>query len=158
MASILPKLEIDPAQHLLVFQMNMPMRWGDMDAMGHVNNTIYFRYLEQLRISWFDHLKFSPNPQGQGPVIGNAYCHFIRELVYPGDLVLRQYRGEVGRASFESLATISRSDDPELIYAIGGARVVWVDYPQRKSLPLPAHALEAIHRPWAGDASRANPA
>ena len=28
------------------------IRWGDMDAFGHVNNTIYFRYLEQARIEW----------------------------------------------------------------------------------------------------------
>ena len=32
------------------------IRWGDMDAMGHVNNTVYFRYMEQARISWFDRL------------------------------------------------------------------------------------------------------
>ena len=30
----------------------MPIRWGDMDAMGHVNNTVYFRYMEQTRIEW----------------------------------------------------------------------------------------------------------
>jgi acyl-CoA thioester hydrolase len=30
--------------------MVIPIRWGDMDAMGHVNNTIYFRYFETIRI------------------------------------------------------------------------------------------------------------
>ena len=30
----------------------MPIRWGDMDAIGHVNNTVYFRYMEQARIEW----------------------------------------------------------------------------------------------------------
>ncbi|MBM3384043.1 MAG: acyl-CoA thioesterase, partial [Betaproteobacteria bacterium] len=34
----------------------IPIRWGDMDAMGHVNNTVYFRFMEQARISWFDRL------------------------------------------------------------------------------------------------------
>ena len=37
-----------------VFEMSMPIRWGDMDAFGHVNNTVYFRYMEQVRISWFE--------------------------------------------------------------------------------------------------------
>ena len=32
------------------------IRWGDMDAMSHVNNTVYFRYMEQARISWFEQL------------------------------------------------------------------------------------------------------
>ena len=34
----------------LVHEMRIPVRWGDLDAMGHVNNTIYFRYFESLRI------------------------------------------------------------------------------------------------------------
>ena len=40
----------------LVHVERMRMRWGDMDALGHMNNTVYFRYLEQARISWFDGL------------------------------------------------------------------------------------------------------
>ena len=27
----------------------LPVRWGDMDARGHVNNTIYYRYFESSR-------------------------------------------------------------------------------------------------------------
>ena len=32
------------------------MRWSDMDALGHVNNVVYFRFMEQARIEWFDSL------------------------------------------------------------------------------------------------------
>ncbi len=35
----------------LVYVERIPVRWGDMDAMAHVNNTVYFRYMEQTRIS-----------------------------------------------------------------------------------------------------------
>ena len=38
----------------LVHVERIPIRWGDMDAMGHVNNTVYFRYMEQARIGWFE--------------------------------------------------------------------------------------------------------
>jgi acyl-CoA thioester hydrolase len=41
-----------PEQKKLAHEMVMPIRWGDMDAMGHVNNTVYFRYLEVVRIEW----------------------------------------------------------------------------------------------------------
>jgi hypothetical protein len=38
---------IRPAEHKkLTLEMTIPIRWGDMDAMGHVNNTLYFRYME----------------------------------------------------------------------------------------------------------------
>ncbi len=35
-----------PDRKKLVHEMIIPIRWGDMDAMGHVNNTLYFRYIE----------------------------------------------------------------------------------------------------------------
>jgi uncharacterized protein YceH (UPF0502 family) len=35
-----------------VHEMVMPLRWGDMDAMGHINNTLYFRYMEVCRLDW----------------------------------------------------------------------------------------------------------
>ena len=41
----------------------IPIRWGDMDAMGHVNNTVYFRYMEQARICWFDATRACVRPR-----------------------------------------------------------------------------------------------
>jgi hypothetical protein len=41
------KIEI-PERKKLVYEMTIPIRWGDMDAMGHVNNTSYFRYMETM--------------------------------------------------------------------------------------------------------------
>ena len=35
-----------------MFEMQIPIRWGDMDAMNHLNNTSYFRYMETYRIDW----------------------------------------------------------------------------------------------------------
>ena len=46
------RIEI-PEKKKLVHAMTVPVRWGDMDAMGHVNNAVYFRYLETVRIDWF---------------------------------------------------------------------------------------------------------
>ena len=45
------KIEI-PERKKLVFETRFPVRWGDMDVMGHVNNTMYFRYMESARIDW----------------------------------------------------------------------------------------------------------
>jgi len=130
-----------------VFEMDIPIRWGDMDAMGHVNNTIYFRYLEQMRISWFDALGIGGHDDPQGPVIVNAHCSFIRELRYPGTVHGRMFVGRIGRSSFETTAVLSRTDDPDTIYAEGGAKVVWVDRAQRKSTPLPDEIRKAIVEP-----------
>jgi acyl-ACP thioesterase len=49
-----------------VHEMIIPIRWGDMDAMGHVNNTVYFRYLETVRIDYFNRLAVNPTHKAKG--------------------------------------------------------------------------------------------
>jgi acyl-CoA thioester hydrolase len=130
------KIEI-PEKKKLVYQMSIPIRWGDMDAMGHVNNTTYFRYLEIIRIDWLQSIDCQPDPQGDGTVIVNAFCSFYRQLEYPGDVLMKMYVSDPGRTSFESWATMERADNPGVIYAAGGATTVWVNFPAQKSVPLP---------------------
>ena len=126
-----------PEQKRLVHEMTIPIRWGDMDAMNHVNNTIYFRYMEIIRIEWFNAIGCAPDPEGEGPVIVNAFCNFQRQLEYPGDVLAKHYVGEVGRSSFDTYVTLERVDQPARIDAAGGATVVWTNFPQQKSAPLP---------------------
>jgi acyl-CoA thioester hydrolase len=137
------KLEL-PEKKKLVYTPRMPIRWGDMDAMGHVNNTLYFRYLETTRIDWFQSIGCSVNPAGEGPLIVNAFCNFYKQLEYPGDIIVRMYASDPGRSSFESWVTIERADDPGTIYAAGGATTVWVDFPKQKSAPMPGWFRELI--------------
>jgi acyl-CoA thioester hydrolase len=120
----------------LVHVTRMPIRWGDMDAMGHVNNAVYFRYLEQARVEWLSAIDCAPNPAGEGPVIVNAHCTFLRQLTYPGEIEVRTYLGAIGRSSFETIQEIRRVDDMETLAAEGGAKVVWVNFREGKSAPL----------------------
>ena len=126
-----------PDDKKLVFEMLIPIRWGDMDAMGHVNNANYFRYLESLRIEWFRSIGCLGGPDGVGPVIVNAFCSFIRQLEYPGDILARHYVANPGRSSFDTYITLERCDRPGVICAEGGATTVWTDFKAQKSVPLP---------------------
>ena len=130
-----------------VFEMSMPIRWGDMDAFGHVNNTVYFRYMEQVRISWFESIgMIGGADRGKGPVIVNASMEFLRQLHYPGDIVGRMTVGRPGRSSFDTGFELRRADDPGTLYARGAARCVWIDYGAGRSVPLP-EALRARLEP-----------
>jgi len=137
------KFEI-PERKKLVYEMTIPIRWGDMDAMGHVNNTLYFRYLEIARVDWLHSIKADLNPQGEGPVIVNAFCNFYKQLEYPGDARVKMYASDPGRSTFESWATIERTDQPGVVYAAGGATVIWVNFPLQKSHPLPDWLRERV--------------
>jgi len=125
----------------LVHSMRMPIRWGDMDAMGHVNNTVYFRYFETARIAWFDQIACSPDPGGEGPVIVNANCSFIKQLKYPGEIEVNTLVGPPGRSSFQmthEIRPVLADGSLGPLHAEGGAKVVWVNFPAEKSVPLPA--------------------
>ena len=126
-----------PEQRKLVHDMVLSIRWGDMDAMGHVNNTVYFRYMETVRIEWMRAVGCDPDPQGQGPVIVNAFCNFYRQLEYPGDVRVKLYVSDPGRTTFETWCTMERTDQPGVVCAEGGATTIWVDFPQQKAAPLP---------------------
>ena len=130
------KIEL-PDNKKLVYEMTIPIRWGDMDAMNHVNNTTYFRYLETVRIDWMRSIGCQPDPKGEGPVIVNAFCNFYKQLEYPGDVLVKMYVSDPARSTFESWGTMSRTDDPDVIYAAGGATTIWVNFPAQKSAPLP---------------------
>lgn len=133
-----------PEVKKLVYEMTIPIRWGDMDAMNHVNNATYFRYLETIRIDWMRSIGCQPDPQGEGPVIVNAFCNFYKQLEYPGDVLVKMYVSDPGRSTFESWGTMERADAPGVICAAGGATTVWVDFPKQKSAPLPDWLRAAI--------------
>ncbi|MFC5548958.1 acyl-CoA thioesterase [Massilia aerilata] len=120
--------------------MRQAIRWGDMDVLGHVNNTIYFRYMETGRIAFLEDLNGKFDAKGQGPVIVTAYCTFIKQLKYPGEIEVRTYAGAPGRSSFEVTHEISLVDGDgkaETVYAHGGGKVVWIDFQAEKSVALP---------------------
>lgn len=126
-----------PDKKKLVYEMTIPIRWGDMDAMGHLNNGSYFRYLETARIDWFQSLGLDPSPDGEGVVIVNAFCNFYKQLEYPGNVLLKMYASDPARTTFETWGTMARAEAPEVICAAGGATTIWVDFPKQKALPLP---------------------
>ena len=126
-----------PEQKKLTHEMVIPIRWGDMDAMGHVNNAMYFRYLETVRIEWLHRAGGAPDRAGSGPIIVNAFCNFIKQLEYPGDILAKHYAANPGRTSFDTFITLERTDQPGVMYANGGATTVWIDFPRQKAVPLP---------------------
>ncbi len=111
------------------------IRWGDMDAMGHVNNTVYFRYMEQARIGWFEALV----PEAQawkttGIVIVNASCNFRRPINYPGTVEVKVFVGAPGGSSVPTFYELSIEGE---IYADGAATVVFIDMQQQKPVRIP---------------------
>jgi acyl-CoA thioester hydrolase len=150
MSQVLDQTNVTSGFHRVI-HLSMPLRWGDMDAFGHVNNTVYFRFMEETRISWFRQLAIAgANVEGQGPVIVNASMEFLRQLHYPGDVIGSMFVGPPGRSSFDTRFELYRADDPATLYARGTAKCVWIDYAAAKSVQIPdllRHAIETAGTP-----------
>jgi acyl-CoA thioester hydrolase len=115
----------------------VPMRWGEMDALGHMNNVAYFRYFEQARISWFDSLQIAYRPGLEGPILGTITCKFIKPAIYPLELEITTRAGDARRSSFRMWHEMYRADDPSERYAEAEAVMVWIDIADGRSRPLP---------------------
>jgi acyl-CoA thioester hydrolase len=126
----------------LVHVEHMTMRWGDMDALGHMNNAVYFRYLEQARISWFESLGVDYG-QGEGPILGNISCRFRIPILYPAELAISLRASNARNSSFVLASEITDRSDAR-VYATGEAVMVWIDLAAAKSRPLPDWLREII--------------
>ena len=117
------------AEKKLVHVEKIAIRWGDMDAMGHVNNTMYFRYMEQARIAWFEALVPSAQAWGEiSIVIVNASCNFKKPINYPGTVEVKVFAGAPGGSSVPTFYELNLNQET---YADGAATVVFVGRDQR---------------------------
>ena len=124
-----------PPDTTLVLVDHIPIRWGDMDAMNHVNNTVYFRYMEQARIAWYEKAFGElSGARDEGIVIVNASCTFLKPLTYPGTVEISMALGEPSRSSVVSHYELRMNGT---LYAEGVAKIVWIDIRKNKAIPLP---------------------
>jgi acyl-CoA thioester hydrolase len=121
-----------------VFRSEIPVRWGDQDALNHVNNTIYFRYMEQARVEWLDSVcARERQTQNQGAVLVTASCTFLMPILYPATVICDIFVGKPGHTSLPTFYELHCKGSDQL-YATGEGKLVWVDKRSGKPIPLPA--------------------
>lgn len=112
------------------------VRWSDMDALGHVNNSRYFTYLEEARLAWFESLPEPWYDDDTGPVVARAACDFRRPINGTGELLVTTRLGRPGNTSITLYSEITDAGG-ETVYATGEVVVVWIDRRTGRSCPLP---------------------
>ncbi|ROT44668.1 thioesterase family protein [Pusillimonas sp. NJUB218] len=128
-----------------VFRCVMPVRWGDMDAVGHVNNTLYFKYVEEARAQCFEaeQVYF---PHGRVPLLAHASFDFLKSVVYPATVAVLMTVTRIGRSSLTFDVTIEVEGEPGVPYAKGKNVVVVADRESGQSSPWTAAELEHLAR------------
>lgn len=87
----------------LIPPVDLDVRWGDMDAFQHVNNTVYLRWCESARLVFFETtgLIRSQKETGIGPILASIQCRFRSPVLYPDTIQVRTYLTRLGDQDFE---------------------------------------------------------
>ena len=119
--------------------------WGEMDALGHVNNTVYFRYFESARIAYFDRIGYWQQMEqtGLGPILAETRCRFRAALTHPDHISIGARIRAIAEDRFTMEYAVA-SATAGRIAADGDSLVVSYDYRAGAKAPLPAPVLSAI--------------
>jgi|SRR5690625_2890280 len=99
-----------------VFRCVIPVKWGDMDALNHVNNAVYFQYMEEARAQLFQCAGLAMPAQKIG-ILAHVSCDFLKPIYYPETIEVRLAIAKVGRSSLTMSAVICQHGNPGQVYA-----------------------------------------
>jgi acyl-CoA thioester hydrolase len=120
------------------------LQWGEMDAFGHINNTVYFRYFENARLKYFLALGWGgQRPDGVGPILAATSARFKKPLEWPDAIAISARITEVGDDRFTMEHAIL-SEHWGGIVTEGTSLIVTFDYSANKKAPVPDDLRRAI--------------
>jgi acyl-CoA thioester hydrolase len=137
-------MSIDFSQLNLIFETQIPTRWGDQDSYAHINNAVYFRLFEEARVQWLAELGLRVEASGDGPVIAHTEASYFRPIEYPSTVICRCYTAEPGNSSLPFYHALSTTDAPDTIFTTGFVRIVWINHLSGKPVPLPVPVRQAV--------------
>lgn len=114
----------------------LAVRWGDMDAAGHVNNSRFFSYFEEARVEWLTDTLAASMLTEKRPVLASATCDFERPVHHPASLRIDVYAEPPGRSSLSTYYS-ARDEDAGDVAATGSAVLVWVDTDTGRPVTVP---------------------
>lgn len=122
------------------------MRFADLDMMGHVNNAIYFTYMEIGRTKYWKHA-INWDWKTTGVVIGQASIDYVAPI-FLGDKINMYVRtSRIGTTSFDLEYLIVKDENgKEVICSRGKTVCVAYDYTSKKPSPIPEKEREKMVR------------
>ena len=123
----------------------IPVQWGEMDAYGHVNNTVLFRYFESARISYLERCGFIESYESNkiGAILHSTDCRFRRALHHPDSVLVGARVIQIDEDRF-TMAYVVVSRKWNEIVAEGTGIIVSFNYESRSKAPLPRMVRDRI--------------
>ncbi|NZA25168.1 acyl-CoA thioesterase [Luteimonas sp. SJ-92] len=119
-----------------LFRLPLEVRWRDLDAFDHVNNSNFLTYLEEARIRWFDSLGTEWVTETSAPLLAAVQINYRTPIPYPAAITVELSCERLGNSSITIAHRIVCTDGTTL-YADGHVVMVWVDRSSGRPTPLP---------------------
>lgn len=112
--------------------------WGDMDALGHVNNARYFTWFESARLALFERVGLAAAGRPTvGPILAHTRCDFLAPVTHPADLVAGTRIERLGTTSFTMGYGVAHAAASDRLVARGEGVVVLIDYTSGGKVAIP---------------------
>ena len=116
----------------------IPVQWGELDAYGHVNNTVFFRWFESARIAFLDRCGLLETMERDriGAILHSTSCRFRRAVFFPDTVLVGGAAADVGDDRFTMQYRVV-SVEQDAVAAEGEGVIVSYDYTRRNKVLLP---------------------
>jgi acyl-CoA thioester hydrolase len=128
----------------LIHKKVIEIRWGDMDAYGHVNNINYFLYAQEARFDMLEQKKLEYDPNKVAPVLAETNCKFIRPINFPETILIETWFNDIIGEKKLIFEHAIKSNYNDQIYAVLTATNVWYDFSQKKAVLVPENIIQAL--------------
>ena len=132
----------DSASTLLI-RVPVALRWRDLDAYNHVNNSSFLTYLEEARLRWLEAECSDWYSDAAAPVLASVTANYRRQLGWPTDIVVELYCERLGNSSLTISHRIVDANVGDALYCDGYVVIVWIDPQGGRSVALPASVRAA---------------
>ncbi len=124
----------------------LSVQWGDMDALGHVNNARYFTWFETARIALFEAVELQSRGSALevGPILARIDCTFRQPVHYPDSVVACCRVASLGNTSFTVTHAVFRGSDLHDPVAIGDGVCVLLNYRTGAKVAIPPTMRQAL--------------
>ena len=121
------------------------VHWIDMDVANHVNNLVYMKWSETLRMKFFDELNIDSSfAKGTiGPILGAQYCKYIFPMTYPDNAITGLKIQSISEDKIVILSAVF-SEKHERIAAWSTHDIIPYDYGALSKVKMPNHWTKAI--------------
>ena len=120
--------------------------WSDMDAFQHINNAVYFRFFEDVRMAFLEEAGVVEHKDKTqiGPILASTRCDFRAPLTFPDTIQIAAFIEDIQRNRFK-MKYLIYSESLDKIAAEGEGLIVYYDYQRQKSCDIPEVILSSFN-------------